>query len=403
MTAGPTRDDGTASWLGRLVGGMSLLLIIATQRLWTGTARDVPAIPLTAWSPPGWFEGVSLIAVLGGATELLVPRGIARLRRGGLLLALGYLGLFLGDQARMQPWTWQFMLLGWALALVEGREVVAAARWLTISVYLYSAWSKLDAAFPGEIGAWLLSPLMNVFGTRPTWSTPGATWPAWLLPLGELVTGLALAAPRTRAVGVWLSLAMHLTLLGLLGPWGLNHSWGVLGWNAFFLAQNWRLFGTGPRIDPPSAGTSTKASRATGARFETWLWRTIFAAALIAPAGHAWGLVDPWLAWAVYAPPLEKPTLWLNADDVARLPPHQQRFCAAPRWIEDPTWSAGEVEFDLGRWSLETLGVPVHPGPGYRRALAERLQARWAPLPSTIVTWERTSRWSTAWQSRAEP
>src|SRR5690606_33293969 len=67
-----------------------------------------------------------------------------------------------------------------------------------------------------------------------------------LLPVGEIALFGGLLLPKTRRAAKWVSVGMHLALLGILGPWGLGDKPGVLIWNVYFIAQNLLLFRSVP-------------------------------------------------------------------------------------------------------------------------------------------------------------
>ena len=95
---------------------------------------------------------------------------------------------------------------------------------------------------------------------------------------------------------------MHLSLIALLGPWGLDHSLGVLVWNALLIVQAWVLF-VRPRVDSrdetrqPSQATMPSQSRARGINIASALTYVVVAIAMVAPLFERSGYWDHWLSW----------------------------------------------------------------------------------------------------------
>ena len=182
-----------------------------------------------------------------------------------------------------------------------------------------------------------------------------ARW-ALLLPLGELATGVLLAVRGLRRYGLAAAAVLHVSLMIVLGPWGLNHRWGVLVWNASFLTLAILLFRCStnlPKSPPASYSTMLHGWLPAGRGARVALVPILLALAL--PIGEPWGLWDPWLSWGLYSTRAASLECYLAAEDVRRLPAFVQPFCVQVG--PDGTW----VHLATDRWSLELLQVPVYP------------------------------------------
>ena len=101
--------------------------------------------------------------------------------------------------------------------------------------------STTSSYTPSDNSSWKRS--WDVVGGIPEFLVRGdSARLAILFPVGELVIGLGLLVPPTRRVAGCLAIAFHLTLLLVLGPWGLDHSHGVLVWNVVLIVQAYLLF-----------------------------------------------------------------------------------------------------------------------------------------------------------------
>lgn len=367
-------------------------LLLATWRLWTpgGVLSTGPQIPwLTAFLafPPA-VEGAALAVLAAGLIGMnLAPRRplATRLTTGAMTLALAVVCGF--DQHRLQPWAWQFLLMGTLLTLAPGRMGLTCCRWIVVSVYLHSALSKLDAAFLHAQGQLLLSATLAPLGIDSQfWPEDTKTALAAAFPLGELLIGGLLLWPRTRSWGLAGSLAMHGGLLWTLGV-GLRHEWGVLLWNLYWIAQNLLLFWPQPLVSadmrPPAHHLPDRAAK-------------LFTALVVAfPLLENWGRCDHWPAWAVYSSRPAQVQILIDAGEAASLPIELSRFLRSPAPLED------RVPLSLEAWSFETRNCPVYPQLRYRLALtAALLSPHVSESAVTVEVGSTPDRWTGRRQRR---
>jgi len=367
-------------WSPRLIGLFTVALVVSTWPMWWASG-DYPCIPFfdVLQSVPRSVDRVLAVGVCASAAVLVLGGSrCGRFAWGGYLIALG--GLCLLDQHRFQPWAWLFWLEAVAIASLGSRQSQPAIRWLVISLYVWSAASKLDVSFLQERGPWLLGGLLQGLGLEPA-MIPAAKLQrlAWLLPIGELVTAAALAVPSTRRYGVWIATALHAALLIALGPLGHNHHAGVLLWNLFFLCQNPILFGA--QLDDLRADTDR------GRPIASLLGRSLLFMAIAAPALEPLGLYDHWPAWAVYSDRPEIVRVSIRDQDRDHLPAELTASPPAP--LSD--WC--DIRWD--DWSFRTRRCPVYPQGRYRLALARWLAGRLpAGTPVRVLVESTPDRWT---------
>ena len=365
-------------------------LVAVTWRLWT--PQDVfPQVPLVSaghWLP-AWLDWPLLAVLLtapaiaaacctagamGGlparaASGVSKPYVAARVRRAALVaFVLAAALLVIGDQHRLQPWAYQFALIALVLALTSPARALALARVLTIGIYLYSAWSKFDYSFLDDLGPRMVAPLLNVVGIAPDAMSDSHMWiAAAALPCGELLVACGLLFRSTRTLALSASVAMHLALLFVLGPWGLDHSWGVLLWNVFFIAQNLVLFfplNKQPRqLRKVERTTSHSRPRHRISRTRG-LATGIVVASLVLPLAEPWGWFDVWPSWGLYASRAERSVVLLRAARDEAIPTELRPF------LRDVPGSPGWRQLDLQNWSLSALRVPVYPQNRFQMAIA---------------------------------
>jgi hypothetical protein len=256
-------------------------------------------------------------------------------------------------------------------------------RWWFVSLYFYSGLSKLDASFCQELGNLFLTTAL-----RPTGLDP-AGWPAtWriaailAMPVGELAVAAALLVPRTRRLGLAAALVLHAALLGILGPWGLDHSTIVLVWNAAMMAEVAILFG--PKEPAPSpANTSSENAGWLGV-----LARLVFWAGVVLPLGERWGWLDTWPSHALYASHAERTDVFVLDEQGDELAPELRAHFGPPGFD-------GWRRLDLTAWSRAVRGVPVYPQGRACNGLAEAIAARYrGRVLIKVVQWSRAELWT---------
>lgn len=363
------------------------VLIGVTWPLWT-PLREVPR--LAPMVPLGWFSPAIdfvLLAALGFQLVGALWPKVEPARWSLATAAVALAGLMAFDQLRWQPWAYHALLAAIVLATCSARRATVCLRVIAIAVYAYSAISKFDAEFAATLG----SQMLGVLGGDAVGLGAGLRQRlALALPLGELAVAAALAASTKWARIAWpacvAAVAMHATTVGVLGPWGLGHSLGVLLWNVGFAWQTVVLFR--PNRLPRQEETTPSPRHA-------WLGYAACGLATIAPLATPLGGWDQWPGWALYAPGGERATLYVDRSAVGRLPRGLRPHVEAPA---DPTDAWHRVR--LKEWVLADTRSPLYPqnrvAAALTKALIEkgRFEGGWLLViesPADRLTRERTS------------
>lgn len=350
----------------RVWAALLLMLVAATFRLWfpANQAGEMPSIPLLKLVPScpvvvlsavSWVMLVALIAIV-----------VAPLRcRSGWWWVLASLAVsFLLDQHRLQPWAYQSAIYAAVFAVLDDRH---ARRWLVplaASVYLYSAVGKVDVQFLHTVGQEFLDALSRPFGGMPQQLSESTRAKlAMLFPTTEFFAGLGLLFPATRPIAGAAVMLMHATLIAILGPWGLDHSTGVLVWNAALLVQAYLLM---VRPGWQVAATSDHSKTSPVA----WFVVGLMGVAMIAPLGERSGYWDHWLSWSLYSPHTSRVEVEIHVSALQNLPAEVLPF------VETDSDHDGWHKLTLEQWSLETRGVPVYPQARYQLALVVEFAQR---------------------------
>ncbi|MEW4488995.1 MauE/DoxX family redox-associated membrane protein [Thalassoglobus sp. JC818] len=378
-----TPINSITSRLQRLIAVFFLVQCALTWPLWV-----CPGFPQIPWfslltGVPFWVDYVFLAGIVIGALGV-IANGTVRGRDifPGLLYSAA-VGLVLFDQHRLQPWTLQLIVSGLLLWWAPNSRGLQCNRWFVCSIYIYSAISKLDLTFLDAHGQLLLNAGLNSFGVETNyWSPESRRWMALLLPVGEMLIGLLLLFRRTRSLGRWASYMMHGLLIWMLGPMGLNHEYGVLGWNLYFILQNRLLF---------ASDVETPQSVEEHVSINPWRGRIAVAMTGLViglPIFENWNLYDHWPAWAVYCSRPAKVRVELVPAEGDQIPEEFKDFVTP-----GPVFSESE-ELSIDKWSFQTRYCPVYPQLRYRLAVSKALLDR-LPTESFQIEIELTpDRWT---------
>ncbi len=276
-----------------------------------------------------------------------------------MILCIALLFVMLTNQQRIQAWAWQILLYGICFSTFMPAETMIWIRRLTISIYFYSAVSKLDASFLQSHGQVLLDGTLKLLPFEIALSESLRTAIVCSFPLVELLIAILLCFRLTRRWGWRLSLVLHLGLILILGPFGLNHHVPVLIWNAFFLLQNSLLFAGGNFQSGENGEKNVSRSRS-----RELLGRIAMAIALMFPATEWFNLCDVWPGWGLYASRGAKVQIYIERDDLKKLPTDVVQHCF--RTAANPD----HARLDLFRWSFAETNAPAYPEDRFLTAVA---------------------------------
>ena len=362
--------DRQTTTLRNLVVGGFWILIAATYPLWIGTS-DFPEVPFLGLlaAVPLWIDYVltGLLAVI--SFTLIWGRDSAPQKRNCSLAAAAILTLLtLLDQHRLQPWVYLSIVQLIILPASDSNAKLPfrLTRVLLCSIYVYSAMSKFDHSFFHHLGLRFVDTFLDQIGMNPHLMAPAKKlWLVWLIPIGELLVGAGLVFRMTRRFAVGAAVALHATLIMILGPWGLGHHLGVLIWNVLFAAQVLIVFGWTPLVDDQD----TASDHSFLSCFAALTACVCIALPIIEFAD---GPVDHWPAWSLYSNRTDKVELFIDSKHSDKLSPNLLRHLGPP--IPFQPWR----KFYLEAWSLAETRSPIYPEDrfqlGVAKAVADRLE-----------------------------
>jgi len=136
------------------------------------------------------------------------------------------------DQNRWQPWEYQYIFT--LFIFVANKKDEASIKpvliFLLASIYFYSGLGKINPVFLQSI--WYNLLLSKNFGV--SYALAHNRWiyhAGYLLGLIEIILGLGLLFKRTRKIASILLISMHILILIVFGPFGLNYDRVIWPWN----------------------------------------------------------------------------------------------------------------------------------------------------------------------------
>ncbi len=170
---------------------------------------------------------------------------------------------------------------------------------------------------------------------------------------------------------------MHLTLIAILGPWGRDHSNGVLIWNVLLIVQAYLLMlepawlESGQHDLHDAEGSGPGDCKPPPSRVACLFVQGVILVALVAPLLERYGYWDHWTSWSLYSPHTSRVDIELHRSAIDSLDPELKAFVEADS--DEDGWQA----LDLGGWSLESRRVPIYPQARYQLAVAAEIASRY--------------------------
>ncbi|QYJ67863.1 hypothetical protein [Flavobacterium litorale] len=199
----------------------------------------VPAFNLPITIPASLHTTLFVLSISSLFLLLLFPK------KNKLLLVILITELFscVLDVARWQPWEYQYIFI--LLVCFLNKNNPKAARnglfFILVSTYIYSGFHKMNGAFLFSI--WERTILHNFIGLpNTTINNVKLHYAGLLLPILEICLGLSLLLLKNKKLPALLLISMHILLLLLLGPLGVNHNSVVWPWNVCIILLLYLLF-----------------------------------------------------------------------------------------------------------------------------------------------------------------
>jgi len=312
--------------------------MLMSPHLWFDLGRSFPRAPIVT--------SITLRHDFVISIALVVTLILSAIKRRYLAasVVLTIVLVFL-DQARLQPWVYQYAIMLALLAFaVNGKAILAANQIVVATLYFWSGLQKLSWSFVHEVAP----ALVESAGIR--LSSRYLTTIAVAIAIGETLIGVGLLLRRTRRIAVVLACLMHSIILFTLIYSRLNTV--VWPWNVAMMAITVVLFWRNE--ETPFAEMA-------------YLPKAAMLICGLLPALSFIGAWDLYLSGALYSG--KSPVAVMRITESLR-----DRLPATASGITFRT-NRGELMLPFYEWSLAELNVPAYPEVRVYRQLARQLCA----------------------------
>jgi predicted DCC family thiol-disulfide oxidoreductase YuxK len=342
-------------WLKVIVVLVFCLGLAMSPHLWIGP-RSYPVAPLLDVPPwvPHPVDGAMFAAlfVLAGAI-LVSPRP-----QKFIAAFLAVITVFcLLDQTRWQPWVFLYAFLLATLALfswdsedLAGRNrTLNIARLIMAGTYLFSGLQKLNPNFVQGDFPWIVSPITHALPA----AAPALHWLGMAAPFIQVAFALGLLTRRFRRISLVAAVAMHVFILAMFGPLGLDWNRVVWPWTAAMAVLDILLF----------AGKQDFSWRDI-----VWSGRHVYHAGVLVlfiglPLLSFANLWDSFLSAALYSGNISEAEIYTSDRGRDSLPADIQAYFVH---TSDDT-----NVINIQRWAMEDLNVTPYPEPRVYKRIAK--------------------------------
>jgi hypothetical protein len=347
-------------WLKTAVVFAFCIGLSMSSALWVGP-RSYPPAPVSSM-----FSLIddAVALVLYAALFLLATVALLAPKPSGFIAAfLAILAAFcLTDQTRWQPWVFQYGFLlaamarhPWNGADADGEErTLDIARLIVASTYVFSGLQKINLNFMENDFPWLVQPITNLFPSAAHF-LHGFGMAA---PFIQVAFGIGLLTQRFRRLSLIFAVAMHLFILTMFGPAGLDWNQIVWPWTAAMAIFDVLLF---------SGATELSWREIVGSRRDPGHVAAVVLFAIL-PGLSFFNLWDSYLSAALYSGNLTEAQIYLSDAGRDSLP--------APIVSRLVRTSPNTNVLNLQRWAIEDLNVTPYPETRVYKAIARHVCGR---------------------------
>jgi hypothetical protein len=349
--------------------------LLMSFRAWIGP-RSFPAAPVFGWLPAlddmvAWGLFAALFVL---AAAILVASEPRKFIAGFLLIVLVFCAL---DQTRWQPWVFQYVVLLATLGLFSwsSQDIVGQQRTLNIArlviagTYVFSGLQKLNWNFIDNDFPFIVRPITGVLP-----SAAGALHSLGMVaPFVQILFGVGLLTRRFRRVALVFAVAMHLFILAMFGPFGLDWNHIVWPWTATMAVLDILLF----------AGNAQFSLRDVVWTRARWDHAAVFALFVLLPILSFLNLWDSYLSSAIYSGNLTEAIIYASDTGARDLPASVKQYVVHT--------SPDTNVLNLQYWAVQDIDIVPYPETRVFKAIAASL-CRHLGDPAQLVLVVREQR-----------
>lgn len=334
--------------------------------LWTAS-RNFPLVPVVDFLQAG--NGVHLILLIVSLSSMLVLLIKPDHKFAVTTLLTAEAIAWMLDQNRWQPWHYQYFLTVLFVWLNRNKEknVLTIILFMLVSTYFYSGLSKLNPAFIQSI--WNRLVLGKAFHlSQEIIYSKTMFYIGYSISVIEMIFAVGLIFEKTRKAAIILLLMMHVLILAVFGPFGLNYDMIVWPWNVammcyltYFLVKGKYLSISYPVI------------------FQKW--NIVFTALFgIMPLLNYAGLWDYFLSSSLFSSKTPDMYVCIPKEEAGKFPKAsiaKFSFC-----------DSNEVAVNVRLWAFEEMAVPGAPQVRVFKKIRKQLLEQYPNIPMHFWVFE---------------
>lgn len=273
------------------------------------------------------------------------------------------------DVIRWQPWEYQYLFIIVILILNHHntKAGLTAVAFLMVSIYIFSGLHKVNGGFLHSVWD---SMILRRFFTVPNTliKQPWLHYAGLLLPLLEIVLGFALLLLKNKRIPALLLIGIHLFILLLLGPLGLNYNSIVWPWNCAMILFLYVMF------------CRRDAQFTFSLMWKGWN-RAILLFWGILPILSFAGYWDYYLSSSLYSG--NTPKLAICIKDAKAAKGLEEYFAKKDGF----KICNGDAMITLQNWALKEINVPPYPEERYYRKVKQKWEQKFPKANARFIVY----------------
>jgi hypothetical protein len=275
------------------------------------------------------------------------------------------------DQNRWQPWEYQYIFIILALIINNrnDKNAVSAIAFIFISVYLFSGIGKLNPVFSIFVrNKMVLSGIFHVS------SSTVYEWliyhTGYILGFIEILLGIGLCFQRSKKASAIFLIIMHLLILAILGPFGINYDRIIWPWNVVMIIILYVFF-----------MCNTPVSISFQSIKQGWN-KLIIVCFGILPVLNFFGYWDFFLSSGLFS--LKPPEMYICIHNPGSskildlyLDRNKNKFLC----------DSNSALLDVRAWSFREMQVPAYPEVRIYKNIKEQLLKRYPDMNATFIVY----------------
>ncbi|MEO6636701.1 MAG: hypothetical protein ABIN25_00405 [Ginsengibacter sp.] len=276
------------------------------------------------------------------------------------------------DQNRWQSWEYQYIFIMVAILINRRNEINAlhSIAFIFISTYFFSGLSKINPGFSGYVQRELVS--FGIFKVRDSYFYNLVIYHAgYLAGVIEMLLAAGLLFKRTLKAAAVLLICMHLGILILLGPLGVNYNIIIWPWNIGMIICIYLLFLNGDYFI--LSIISLKAG-----------FNKVFILFFgLLPFLNFFGYWDYFLSSSLYS--FKPPQMYICIHDTVRTHALSTFFIKNKHtFICDNSSTLLNVQ----SWSMQEMAVPAYPEIRVYKKIKDHLLSRYPNMQATFIIYK---------------